>query len=37
MGDIVRSVLVCVSLGGLRGEDVSGRAATRDGERKGKE
>ena len=31
MGDIVRSVLLCVSLGGLRGEHVSGREATRDG------
>lgn len=30
MGDIVRSVLVCVSLGGLRGEHVSGRGATRE-------
>lgn len=31
MGDTVGSVLVCVSLGGLNGEHVSGRGATRDG------
>lgn len=34
MGDIVRSVVVCVSLRGLRGEDVGVRRTTRDGVRK---